>query len=189
MDTQKNKSIQIVAMGALTVSLSFIFSNIVLFKMPFGGSITMASSSPLIVFSLMYGTSYGVCASFCYGLLQIISGFYAPPVKSILSFVVVIFLDYLVPYSLLGTAHFFGQKFKSPFCKGLFSAIILGAIRYLSSFISGILIWGSLAPNDLPVWQYSLIYNFIYIVPEIILTSVCCAFGFRYLKDLAIKNL
>ena len=47
---------------------------------------------------------------------------------------------------------------------------VAGLIRYACSFLSGILIWGEYAPEDMPVWLYSLTYNGSYMIPEIILT-------------------
>lgn len=45
-------------------------------------------------------------------------------------------------------------------------------LRYLCSFLSGILIWGAYAPENMPVWLYSLTYNGSYMIPEAILSTV-----------------
>lgn len=44
-------------------------------------------------------------------------------------------------------------------------------IRFLCSFLSGVLIWGNLS-DGLPAWTYSLGYNASYMLPETVLTVV-----------------
>ena len=49
---------------------------------------------------------------------------------------------------------------------------VAGLLRYLCSFLSGIIIWKEYAPETMPVWLYSLGYNGSYMIPEIILTAI-----------------
>ena len=51
-------------------------------------------------------------------------------------------------------------------------ALAVTFIRFLCSFLSGVLIWGSSAPEGQPVWLYSLTYNGGYMIPNMILTAV-----------------
>ncbi|HEX6923469.1 MAG TPA: energy-coupled thiamine transporter ThiT, partial [Bacillales bacterium] len=56
-------------------------------------------------------------------------------------------------------------------------AIIAGtfigtALRFVAHFISGIVWWGTFAPEGTPVWIYSLVYNAGYLIPSFILTAV-----------------
>ena len=44
-------------------------------------------------------------------------------------------------------------------------------IRFMCSFLSGVLIWGNLS-DGLPAWTYSLTYNGSYMLPETLLTMV-----------------
>ena len=46
-----------------------------------------------------------------------------------------------------------------------------GFLRFLCSFLSGVLIWGNLT-DGLPAWTYSLTYNGSYMLPETLLTMV-----------------
>ena len=48
--------------GALCIAISFVLSYFKLFSMPNGGSITLASMLPLMVYSNRYGAKYGVMA-------------------------------------------------------------------------------------------------------------------------------
>ncbi len=48
-------------------------------------------------------------------------------------------------------------------------------LRLVCHFLSGILIWGSYAPEGTPVWLYSLGYNGTYMLWETIITAVAVA--------------
>ena len=48
--------------GALCIAISFVLSYFKLFSMPNGGSVTLASMLPLMVYSNRYGAKYGVMA-------------------------------------------------------------------------------------------------------------------------------
>ena len=58
---------------------------------------------------------------------------------------------------------------------------VAGLLRYLCSFLSGIIIWREYAPETMPVWLYSLGYNGSYMIPEIILTAVASVLVIRAL--------
>ena len=51
-------------------------------------------------------------------------------------------------------------------------------IRFLCSFLSGVLIWGNLS-DGLPAWTYSLTYNGSYMLPETILTTVAAVLIYK----------
>ena len=50
--------------------MSFALSYLRIVKMPQGGSITIASLLPLMLYSFMFGTKKGVFAGLIYGVLQ-----------------------------------------------------------------------------------------------------------------------
>ena len=58
------------AFAALAIALSFLLSNIRLFRMPQGGSITPASMLPLMLFAYAFGVVPGLLAGLAYGVLQ-----------------------------------------------------------------------------------------------------------------------
>ncbi|MFR4260254.1 energy-coupled thiamine transporter ThiT [Gemmiger formicilis] len=51
-------------------------------------------------------------------------------------------------------------------------------IRFLCSFLSGVLIWGNLS-DGLPAWTYSLTYSGSYMLPETILTTVAAVLIYK----------
>ena len=58
--------------GALCIALSFALSYVKLFSMPMGGSITLCSMLPLMLYAYRFGTPAGLLAGLAYGLLQLI---------------------------------------------------------------------------------------------------------------------
>ena len=48
----------------------------------------------------------------------------------------------------------------------------MSLIRFVSSFLSGVLLWGSYAPEGMNVWVYSLAYNASYMLPNAILMGI-----------------
>ena len=97
MGVKKTKwTAQVLANAALCVALSFVLSYIRLYKMPQGGSITLASMLPIFLFAYAYGTAPGMFVGLAYGFLQWMQdGFYMlTPVEGV--------LDYLLAYTLLG---------------------------------------------------------------------------------------
>ena len=176
-----NTKLNIILEISLTDALSLILSCFTLFKMPFGGAVTLASGCPIIVLSFRRGAKVGFVSGLIYGILQIVLGFHFPPVKKFFSLFLVILLDYLLPYSSLGLANIFYKiinyeskkhkelKYDS---KAFFSSIIVCSIRYISSVLSGIIVWGSLVPKNFNVCTYSILYNLVYMLPETIITAI-----------------
>ena len=100
-----------------------------------------------------------------------------------------ILLDYVFAFTLLGAACVFALPFKKKLAGVAFGTVVVCLIRFLCSFLSGILLWGSYQSYyewaaNLPLWLYSLIYNGNYMLPETILTTVGALLIFRYLPRL-----
>ena len=150
---------------ALMIALGTVLANIKIFEMPNGGSITLLSMLPFILVSYRHGTKWGLFTGFVNSLLQMLLGFYAPPAPGLLPLVGMILLDYVLAYTLLGLAGASG------------TAAVCG-IRFLCSFLSGVLIWGNLS-DGLPAWTYSLTYNGSYMLPETILTTVAAVLIYK----------
>jgi thiamine transporter len=91
-------------MIALAIGLSFV----VVYRAPFGGSVTAASMLPLLVIAYRHGTMQGILSGVVYALIHmLVKGFYPPPVETIVNFLLVICLDYVFAYGVLGLAKSF----------------------------------------------------------------------------------
>ena len=71
----------------------------------------------------------------------------------------------------LGLAELFARPFKNRTVGVAVGPFAAGFLRFMCSFLSGVLVWGNL--NDgLAAWTYSLTYNGSYMLPETLLTMV-----------------
>ena len=165
---------------ALMIALSSILASIKLFSMPFGGSVTLCAVLPLVIFSFRHGTKWGLFAGFLNSLLQMLTGFYAPPANTVLAYIGVIFLDYLFAFTVFGTAYMLGSWIKNRVWSVAVGAFGVCFLRFCFSVLSGALLWGSYQSSyewaqGLNVWVYSLIYNGSYLLPEALLTATVAA--------------
>ncbi len=140
-----------------------------------GGSITLASMVPIVIAGILFGTKWGLCASVSYAVIQMLFGFYPPPTQTFWYFVLVVLLDYVIAFGVLGLSGFFHKLFHKKGWAISVSAAIVTTLRYVCHILSGILIWGVYAEEGQSVLSYSLIYNGTYMIPEIIITTVVTA--------------
>ena len=158
--------------GALMVALSVVLGLLPLPSWPQGGSITVAMI-PVIYYSYRRGVKWGLMAGLVYSGVQMLTGWYAPPAGTFGATVLCVLLDYVLAFALLGAAdviaHLFGAGLR--LCGYALGALVVTLIRFVCSFLSGVLLWGSYAPEGVNVWIYSLTYNGSYMIPNALLTT------------------
>ena len=153
--------------SSLLVALGFILSFITPFKLPWGGSVTPLSMLPILMIGIRHGLKWGLAGGLLYSGLQMLQQFWPPPTVTLEGYIAVVMLDYVLAFSVLGLSGLFkGKNFGL-----MIAAPLCLTLRYISHFISGIIVWGIYA-EDMPVWLYSLTYNGSYMIPEIILTTI-----------------
>jgi len=164
------KSLKI-SSAAVMIAMSFVLSWVSkIIPSPWlqGGSITIASAVPVMAAGIVLGTKTGIISGVIFSLFQLITGFYPPPVQSILNFILVVIFDYILAFGVYGMTGFFCRAFGR--CK--FAVPLSGAIcmifRYLCHIVSGVLIWGTYSESGALI--YSVFYNGGYMIPEIIIT-------------------
>jgi len=160
---------------AMMIALATVLSFVKLFRMPQGGSVTAASMVPLVLISYRHGVKWGLATGFVHSLLQMALGFYPPPAGTFPAYIGVILFDYVLAFTVLGAAAFFGKGIKNRAASGAVGAAVAVFLRFICSFLSGILIWESNAPENVPVWYYSLTYNGGYMLPELVITAAVTA--------------
>ena len=160
---------------AVMVALAVALDLLPLPKWPNGGSLTIASI-PIIFISYRRGLKWGLAAAFAEAVIQLITGWYAPPAGTALAVFGCVMLDYILAFTVLGTAPVFARLFGKYKLAGYAAgAVVVNLLRYVCSFLSGVLLWGSYAPEGQSVWVYSLVYNGGYMIPNAILSGVCIA--------------
>ena len=166
---------------ALMIALGTVLANIKIYELPNGGSITLFSMLPFIMISFRHGVKWGLFTGFVNSLLQMLLGFYAPPAPGILPLVGMILLDYVLAFTLLGLACVIAKPFQNRLVGVAVGTAVVCFIRFMCSFLSGVLIWGNLS-DGLPAWIYSLTYNGSYMLPNTIMALVIAAVLYKPLK-------
>lgn len=167
--------------SALMIALALVLSMIKPIHMPYGGSITIASMAPIILIALKYDFKWGIFTALTYSIVQMIEGFYPPPVQNLGAYLAVILLDYIIAFGVLGCAGFISRRFKNKKTGATVAAISVIAARFTCSFLSGVIIWKEYAPEGMPVWLYSLGYNGFICIGETVFTVVALLVAIRYL--------
>lgn len=170
--------------GALVIAMAVILGMIRIYKLPWGGSVTLLSMLPISLYSIKYGVRKGLEISFIFALFQLIQGIsdglFAWGLTPVM-LISCIFLDYILAYTIIGIAGIFRNKGAVGWISGTVIALI---IRFFCHFISGAVIfnsfgklWDGFSTNN--TYLYSLVYNGAYMLPEIIFTSVGAYVIFR----------
>lgn len=169
----KTKKITVCAMMAAVAFVLAWLSSVLPFKWAQGGSVTLASMVPIIVASIVTEWKWGLLTAVVYALLQmLLGGIPAPPVQNFTGYVLVISLDYIIAFGVLGLADVFFKMFKKKSAGIVFGAFMVCLLRFLCHLLSGVVIWGVYAPEGQSIWLYSLVYNGGYMLPETIITTV-----------------
>lgn len=180
--SNKEKILTIVTAG-ICIALSFVLSEIKLFEMPMGGSVTPASTLPLAVFAMAFGPIWGFAAAFIFSLLQLIGGYLVTPFQ--------VLLDYTLGYTCLGFIGFAALKAdkrlaiknplnrfaKASLVKAIIFTVVAFAARWFCSVLSGVIFYAEYAPEGMNPWVYSMAYNGAFLAVDLVIViAVMCVF-------------
>jgi len=153
-----------IAKAAICIALAYICSMIKVFRMPMGGSATLASMLPLVLFAVAFGPLEGVLIGCVYGLMQLlIDPYVIHPIQ--------LLVDYPMAFAATALASAavvmpIPERLKLPV------AVLLGYLgRYIMAVLSGVVFFAEYA-GDQGALAYSLVYNISYIGPEALLCMV-----------------
>ncbi len=172
-------------------------------ELPFGGTVTLASMFPIVLIAYKYGTRWGLLSGFTYSIVQmllgvkVVSAMFLPGdgQMAVWQAICVCLLDYVLAYTVLGFGGIFKGKFKKPAGELALGAFVALLLRYLVHIVSGAIFYGawaewffsqegfySIGEKILGTFSgtslsiiYSIFYNGLYMVPEIIITTVVAA--------------
>lgn len=155
----KNFNSKSIAYASVCIAMSFALSYIRIVKLPQGGSITLCSLLPLMIYSYMFGIKKGVFAGLVYGILQSIQdAFIVHPMQFL--------LDYPIAFSFIGIAGLFGKCEKLdriPQLSFSLGAIISSIFRFSAHVFSGVFAFSEYAYSSsgepMNAWLYSSTYN------------------------------
>ena len=169
-----------VSTGGVCLALAFVLSQIKLFEMPMGGSVTPASTLPIIVYGVAFGPVWGFIIAFIFSLLQLIGGWLVTPFQ--------VFLDYTIGYTALGIAGFAALKADSrakvpgalnkfrgaSILKILGFSVVAYIVRWLGSVASGVIFYADSAAEagyD-NVYVFSMVYNGSFLLADLAILAV-----------------
>ncbi len=195
---QKQKTLRLVETGIL-LAIATVLSVIQPFQLPFGGGITIVSMLPVVLLSYRHGVKWGLFSGLIYSLLQTavgfgtVKGFFIPEDYALAAGIGIVLLDYVLAYTVLG----FGGAFRKlkPLPALLLGTALALLLRYAVHIVSGAVFFGAWAEwfftqegfysiggtiierfsgAGLAV-IYSVFYNGLYMLPELILTCIAAA--------------
>ena len=166
----KKYSTHEIAYAGICLALSFALSFIKVSPVPSGGSITLASFVPLLIYAYKYGPVKGTLAGIIFGLFNFIS---SPYILTPLTFI----LDYVLAFAsigLMGFAPKFGKL--SITAKACIGTVLVFVARFIFHLLSGFIyfaenaIWVDLpTPN---MFVYSLLYQCVYLPADCVLCVI-----------------
>ena len=170
--------------------------------MPFGGQLTLVSMLPIVLVSYRHGVKWGLVTGLAYGLVQMALGAgtvtaafqpgYFGDGTMIGNAIVMCLMDYILAYTALGLGGSFRNRIRRPGIALMLGSLVALGGRYLAHILSGYILfagwaewfftqdgfpaWGAALVGNLSAnalgWVYSIVYNGMYMLPEMILTAV-----------------
>lgn len=149
---EKKRDTKALTISAIMVAMSIVLNQLILFRMPQGGSITAFSMVPIVLCGYFFGIRRGVMAGICVGLIDLIFNPYIIHPLQML-------LDYPLAFGALAFGAFFAShKY------GIIKSYLFGVFcRFLCATVSGIIFFGSYAPEGFNAVTWSVWYNLTYL--------------------------
>lgn len=171
-------------------------------EMPFGGQVTLVSMLPIVLISYRHGVKWGLLSGVVYAALEMVIGAktvaaafqpdYFGAGVLIVNALLMCLLDYVLAFTILGIGGCFRNKIQNPGLSLCLGSIVALGCRYLCHILSGYILFGSYAEwfftqEGFPAWganlvatlnpqllalAYSVVYNGMYMIPEIVFTAV-----------------
>ena len=205
MQTKTTRLTESAMLIAVAIVLELV-SKMFIPEMPFGGQVTLVSMLPVVLISYRHGVRWGLVAGLGYAMIEMVIGArtvaaafqpgYFGDGTMILNAIIMCALDYLAAYTAMGLGGSFRNRISNPGAALCCGSILALSARYACHVVSGYILfsgwaewfftqegfpgWGaalvaSLSPNMLG-FVYSLVYNGMYMVPELILTAAVALF-------------
>ena len=200
--TNKTKRITESAMLLAVAIVLELVSKMFIPEMPFGGQVTLVSMLPVVLISYRHGVKWGLVAGVTYALLEMaigaktVAGAFQPGYFGdgvmIINALIMCVLDYLVAFTVLGLGGIFRNRIKKPGISLMCGSLVALGARYVAHILSGYILfsgyaewyftqegfpaWGTqlvqaLSPQLLG-WVYSIVYNGMYMIPEMVFTAM-----------------
>ena len=157
---------------------------------------------PIVLISYRHGVKWGLLSGVVYAALEMVIGAktvaaafqpdYFGTGVLIANALLMCLLDYVLAFTILGIGGCFRNKIQNPGLSLCLGSIVALGCRYLCHILSGYILFGSYAEwfftqEGFPAWganlvaslnpqllalAYSVVYNGMYMIPEIVFTAV-----------------
>ena len=188
----KNNTQRLTVSGIM-LALGTVLSLLTIFRLPYGGSITIFSMVPVMLLSYIYGVRWGILCGAVFGALQALLGATMSSAfagQKLWGVLLILFFDYIVAFSVLGLAGILKKTSKNAASTFAFGCLLAASLRLAAHFVSGVILFGGWAEwyftqEGFPSFGakilesysglelsaiYSFIYNASYMIPETALT-------------------
>ena len=198
--TNKTKRLTESAMLLAVAIVLELLSKMFIPEMPFGGQVTLVSMLPVVLISYRHGVRWGLVSGAAYALIEMAigaktvaaafqPGYFGDGVM-LLNACIMCLLDYFVAFTALGLGGIFRNRIQNRGAALACGAAVALSARYLAHVLSGYILFAGWAEwfftqDGFPMWGaelvaslspemlglvYSLVYNGMYMLPEILLT-------------------
>ena len=170
--------------------------------MPFGGQVTLVSMLPVVLISYRHGVRRGLTAGLCYGFIEMALGGgtvtaafqpgYFGDGAMLGRAMVMVGLDYVLAFTVLGLGGCVRGLIRKPGMGLMTGSVVALTARYCVHVLSGYILFSGWAvwyftQEGFPAWGaalverlspealglvYSMVYNGMYMIPEIIMTAM-----------------
>ena len=201
MSTKTRRLTESAMLLAVAIVLELV-SKMFIPELPFGGQVTLVSMLPVVLISYRHGVKWGLVAGVGYALLEMALGAkpvaaafqpgYFGDGTLIVNALIMCLLDYLVAFTVLGLGGLFRDRIRSAGAGLAVGAVVALGARYVAHIASGYILFSGWAEwfftqEGFPAWGaslvealspemlglvYSVVYNGMYMVPELLLTAV-----------------
>ena len=200
MQTKTKRLTESAMLIAVAIVLELV-SKMFIPEMPFGGQVTLVSMLPVVLISYRHGVRWGLVAGLGYAMIEMLLGArtvaaafqpgYFGDGTMILNALIMCVLDYLAAFTVLGLGGMFRSRIQNPGAALCCGSVVALTARYACHVLSGYILFSGWAEwfftqDGFPAWGaqlvsalnptvlgvvYSVVYNGMFMVPEIILTA------------------
>ena len=201
MSTKTRRLTESAMLLAVAIVLELV-SKMFIPELPFGGQVTLVSMLPVVLISYRHGVKWGLVAGVGYALLEMALGAktvaaafqpgYFGDGTMIVNALIMCLLDYLVAFTVLVLGGLLRDRIRSAGAGLAVGAVVALGARYVAHIASGYILFSGWAEwfftqEGFPAWGaslvealspellglvYSVVYNGMYMVPELLLTAV-----------------
>ena len=161
------------AFAGISVAMSFTLALVKFKPVQYGGSITLASFVPILIYAYFYGVADGFLVGLIHGLLNFVESPYILTPATLI-------LDYPLAFAGVGLMGFFGKKQRNDkaIMPILLGCVCVFAWRFICHFLSGAIffmqdaVWVSLPDWAMQnAFMYSSIYQCVYIPLDAVIAT------------------